>query len=399
MTDPEFLARIKVVGLGGAGVNAINRMIQVGIPGVDFIAANTDAQSLLRAEPCARLQLGTALTRGLGAGGHWETGAKAAQEVEPELKRLLAGAHLVFLAAGMGGGTGTGAAPVVARIAREMGALTVAVVTRPFSFEGQRRQSAAEEGIARLRDQADTIIVVSNDRLLKLVQDRVTLDVAFRVADDVLRQGVQGISELITRASLINLDLADLRAVMAHGGNALLAIGEGHGDSKVIDAVNAAVKSPLISVESLEGAAGLVIHITGGSDLTLNEVQDGIQMLSALARAEANIQFGASIDPAMTGRAQVILVATGVGQPRSEVIRVGNTPIVVNRVAERLPTPDVRMAESARQAVRQDHTQQAQDHDDNQQSDELATARLRANDLDVPAFLRRRVQSIRARAG
>lgn len=397
MTDPEFRVSIKVIGVGGAGVNAVNRMIQVGIPGVEFIAANTDAQSLLQAEPCTRVQLGTRLTRGLGCGGHWESGARAAEEARDQLRDLLTGADLVFLAAGMGGGTGTGASPVVARIAREAGALTVAVVTRPFSFEGQRRSAVAEQGINQLRNEADTLIVVSNDRLLKLVQDRVTLDVAFRVADDVLRQGVQGISELITRPGLINLDLADLRAVMGKGGSALLAIGQGRGDAKVIEAAKSAIKSPLINIESIEGASGLLVHVTGGSDLSLSEVREGVQLVSAMASADANIQFGASIDPELTGRAQVILIATGVGQHKAEVIRVGNTPIVVSRPAERLRHPNVKVTRAAAELLDQTGGEQEPRSAVGESPEGEMVQRLRTNDLDVPAFLRRRAQGLRAR--
>lgn len=310
---------IKVLGVGGAGSNAVDRMIQFGIPGVEFIAANTDAQALSLSEAPVKVQLGVQLTRGLGAGGDPTLGARAAEESAEAIRQALMGADMVFIAAGMGGGTGTGAAPVAARIAREVGALSVAVVTEPFSFEGKRRRQVAETGIQRLRQAVDTLIVVPNDRLLQVIHHTVSLDIAFRIADDVLRQGVQGVSELVTTPGLINVDFSDVRAIMGMRGTALMSIGQGRGENKAVDAAQMAVQSPLLDVQSVAGARGILVNVTGGPDLSLVEVSQAIDIITRAARPDANIIFGTTLDPRMEGRAQIILVATGIGEAQEEV--------------------------------------------------------------------------------
>jgi cell division protein FtsZ len=284
---------------------------------VDFIAANTDGQALSRSEAPCKVQLGESFTRGLGAGGDPAIGAEAAERSQEQLVDAVRGADLVFIAAGMGGGTGTGAGPVVARIAREQQALTIAVVTRPFAFEGSRRRAVAEQGIERFKDQVDTLVVVSNDRLLEVVDERVSLDIAFRIADEVLRQGVQGISELVTRPGLINLDFADVRSIMGRAGGAVVSMGYGEGKDKVVEAAKVALRSPLLDIESVKGTDGLLVNITGGEDLTLAEVNRAMELISQAAVPGASILFGAVIDPKMEGRVQITLIATGLGVERT----------------------------------------------------------------------------------
>ena len=315
-------ASIKVIGIGGAGSNAVDRMIQVGIPGVDFIAANTDSQALATSEASCKIVLGEKLTKGLGAGGDPTVGAEAAERSRERLSKALQDADMVFIAAGMGGGTGTGASPVVARIAREQKALTIAVVTRPFSFEGSRREMMAEEGINRLQESVDTLVVVSNDRLLDVVNERVSLDIAFRIADEVLRQGIQGISELVTRPGLINLDFADVRSVMRGAGGALVSIGYGEGENKALEAARIALGSPLLDIETVKGTSGLLVNITGGEDLTLAEVDSAMKMISEAALPQAEILFGAVVDPKMENRVQITLIATGLGVERIAALPV-----------------------------------------------------------------------------
>jgi cell division protein FtsZ len=306
-------ASIRVIGVGGAGSNAVDRMMQVGIPDVDFIAVNTDGQALSRSEAPHKIRLGGRFTRGLGAGGDPATGAEAAERSRKELEDVVRGADMVFIAAGMGGGTGTGASHVIARIAREQQALTIAVVTKPFTFEGSKRRTVAEQGIERLQAEVDTLVVVSNDRLLEVVNKRVSLDIAFRIADEVLRQGVQGISELVTRPGLINLDFADVKSIMDRGGGALVSIGYGEGSDRVMEAAQVALKSPLLDIESIEGTDGLLVNITGGEDLTLAEVDQAMALISKAAVPGAKILFGAVVDPKMEGRVQITLIATGLG--------------------------------------------------------------------------------------
>ena len=311
-------AQIKVIGVGGGGSNAVNRMIQAGVKGVDFIAVNTDAQALLHSEAPTRIRIGDKLTKGLGSGGNPDVGRRAADETSEELFEVLKGADMVFITAGMGGGTGTGASPVIAQIAREIGALTVGVVTKPFTFEGARRRVAADEGIAGLKEQVDTLITIPNDRLLQVADKKTTLNEAFRIADDVLRQGIQGISDLITEPGLINLDFADVKSIMQVAGSALMAIGRGTGDTRCIDAARQAIESPLLEI-SIEGAKGVLFNITGGPDLGMMEVHEAASVIQQAADPDANIIFGAVIDPEMGNDVQITLIATGFDSVRRDV--------------------------------------------------------------------------------
>jgi cell division protein FtsZ len=308
--------QLKVVGVGGGGVNAVNRMIEAGVAGVQFIAVNTDAQSLQQSDADVTLQIGADLTRGLGSGSDPDRGRTAAMEDYDRIKALLKGADMVFITAGEGGGTGTGGAPVVARIARELGSLTVGIVTKPFGFEGSRRAQAAEAGIQALADEVDTVIVVPNNRLLSVLDKQTSMMEAFRVADDVLRQGVQGISDLITLPGLINLDFADVRTIMSEAGPALLGIGMGQGEKRATDAAEQAVSSPLLET-TLEGAKSILLSITGGNDLSLWEVNEAAQAVAEAAHPDANIIFGAMIDEDLGENVWVTVVATGYGdQPQ-----------------------------------------------------------------------------------
>ncbi|MCC6174648.1 MAG: cell division protein FtsZ [Chloroflexi bacterium] len=308
--EDEGTARIVVVGVGGGGSNAVNRMIQAGVHGVDFVAVNTDAQALARSDARHRIRIGEKLTRGLGAGGNPQMGQRAAEESQELIYDALRGADMVFIAAGMGGGTGTGASPIVAGIARELGALTVAVVTKPFTFEGRRRMQAAEEGITNLRQRANTLITIPNDKMLSVSDKRTPLEQAFAVVDDVLRQGIQGISELITEPGLINVDFADVKTIMSEPGNALMAIGLGSGDQRAAEAAQAAVASPLLDV-SMQGARGVLFNITGGPDLTLAEINEAADIITQAADQDANIIFGTVTDAAMGNEVKITLIATG----------------------------------------------------------------------------------------
>jgi cell division protein FtsZ len=343
-------AHIKVIGLGGGGSNAVNRMVELGLMGADFIAANTDRQALSSSLAPARIQLGPRITRGLGAGGDPRVGAAAAMESSRELAAALRGADMVFLTAGMGGGTGTGAAAVAAEIAKEQGAVVIAVVTMPFGFEMTRRAKNAAEGVRLLQPHTHTLITIPNDRLLAAVPKESSLEVAFRFADDVLRQGIQGIVELVTRPGLINVDFAHVRALMHRGGGAFMAIGLGEGTDKARRAIYQALHHPLLEVESLEQATGALVHFTGGERLSLVEVGEAVQELRQSLPAEADLIFGASTEPAMEGRAQVILILTG----------MGGRPVATARA----PLPAL--------------------------TEIAGPPRMDDHDLDVPAFLRRR---------
>jgi cell division protein FtsZ len=312
MSDPKDIV-IKVFGLGGGGSNAVNRMIDLGLEGVDFIAANTDAQALTLSLAPTQIQLGPRCTRGLGAGGKPEVGEAAADESRAEIRAALAGADLVFLTAGLGGGTGTGAISIAAQVAQEIGALTVAIVTTPFSFEASHRRRNADGGLARLRPHVDTLITVPNDKLLPLLGRNGRFEIALRVADEVLRQGVQGISELVGQAGLINVDFANVRTLLHRSGNAMMAMGQGHGEGKAMAAVQQALKMPLLDRPSLQDARGVLVHFTGGGDLGLIEVSQAAEHLSRVA-PNAEVAFGATIDPVMAGRTQVILIVTGFSQ-------------------------------------------------------------------------------------
>ena len=328
--EVESFAAIKVVGIGGGGSNAVNRMIAEGLTGVEFIAINTDAQALMLSQAPTRIRIGDKLTKGLGAGGRPEVGRKAAEESQEELAQALRGADMVFLTAGMGGGTGTGAAPVVAEIAKNVGALTIGVVTKPFRFEGRPRQEIAEQGLEQLKEHVDTLIVIPNDRLLELGDKRMTFEAAFRAADEVLHQGIQGISELITVPGLINLDFADVRTIMADGGAALMAVGYGRGETRAIDAAEHAVASPLLDV-TIDGAKGVLFNVTGGSDLTLMEVNEAAEIIAGMVDPNANIIFGAVIDPTMEDEVRITVIATGFdgvarAQPLPENVKPFPTP-------------------------------------------------------------------------
>lgn len=311
MTPPHnYLAVIKVVGIGGGGVNAVNRMIEVGLKGVEFIAINTDAQALLMSDADVKLDVGRELTRGLGAGAQPEVGKNAAEDHRDEIEEVLKGADMVFVTCGEGGGTGTGGAPVVANIARKLGALTIGVVTRPFSFEGKRRQVQAEAGIDELRNQCDTLIVIPNDRLLALGDRGISMMDAFRQADQVLLSGVQGITDLITTPGLINLDFADVKSVMSNAGSALMGIGSARGDNRAVEAAERAISSPLLE-QSMDGARGVLLSIAGGSDLGLFEINDAAQLVTDAAHPDANIIFGAVIDDALGDEVRVTVIAAG----------------------------------------------------------------------------------------
>jgi cell division protein FtsZ len=306
----NYLAVIKVVGIGGGGVNAVNRMIEVGLKGVEFIAINTDAQALLMSDADVKLDIGRELTRGLGAGAQPEVGGKAADDHAEEIEEVLKGADMVFVTAGEGGGTGTGGAPVVARIARSLGALTIGVVTRPFAFEGRKRANQAEEGIEALREEVDTLIVIPNDRLLSISDRQVSVLDAFKQADQVLLQGVSGITDLITTPGLINLDFADVKSVMSNAGSALMGIGSARGEDRSVAAAEMAVSSPLLEA-SIDGAHGVLLSIAGGSDLGLFEINEAAALVSQAAHAEANIIFGATIDDALGDEVRVTVIAAG----------------------------------------------------------------------------------------
>lgn len=303
-------AVIKVIGVGGGGTNAVNRMIAEGLHGVDFIGVNTDAQALQQCRADKKLQIGEKLTRGLGAGGDPERGTKSAEESEESVLETLSGADMVFVTAGMGGGTGSGAAPVIARLAKQAGALTIGVVTKPFTFEGAKRKRVADEALNRLKEAVDTLILIPNDRLLDIVDKKATLNASFRVADDVLRQGIQGISELITVPGLINLDFADVKTIMGEGGAALMAVGRGSGENRAVAAAEMAIKSPLLDV-SIEGARGVLFNVTGGEDLTLHEVYEAAEIVRRVADPDVNLIFGAVIDPTLKDEVRITVIATG----------------------------------------------------------------------------------------
>jgi cell division protein FtsZ len=340
----NYLAVIKVVGVGGGGSNAVNRMVDAGLAGVEFIAVNTDAQALLMCDADVKIHIGSHATRGLGAGADPEVGRAAAHESRDELKESLKGADMVFVTAGEGGGTGTGGAPIVAQLAsEELNALTVGVVTRPFSFEGRKRREQAEQGIADLRDRLDTMIVIEHDRLLQVVEKRTSIVDAFRMADDVLRQGVQGITDLITVPGLVNLDFADVRTIMNDAGSALMGIGSASGENRATEAAQAAVSSPLLEA-SIEGATGILLNVTGGPDIGLFEVNEAAEVVTGAADQNANVIFGAVIDPALTDEVRVTVIATGFGpyrHRRRRPVEVGEEePSASEPSGERFELPD-----------------------------------------------------------
>jgi cell division protein FtsZ len=372
MTQAETFARIKVVGVGGGGSNAVNRMIEEGIQGVEFVAINTDAQALMLAKAPTRVRIGNKLTRGLGAGGNPEVGRKSAEESAEDLYNAMKGADMVFITAGLGGGTGTGAAPIVAQICREVGALTIGVVTRPFTFEGNRRMQSCETGMEKLKEHTDTLIVIPNDRLLQIMDKRASLNDSFKMADDVLRQGIQGISELITVPGLINLDFADVRAIMSEGGAALMAVGKASGEDRARLAAEQAISSQLLDI-TIDGAKGVLFNVTGGPSLTLFEVNQAAAMIRETTHPDVNLIFGAVIDPDMTDEIRVTVIATGFersGMPR------------------RITHPTTRSMDS--KPVNRSMESVSVDAKTDQSSAEFHPRTLNTDDLDIPTFLRNR---------
>lgn len=365
---------LKVIGLGGGGCNAVNRMIELGLSGIEFVAANTDHQALRGCLAPVKIQLGPKTTRGLGAGGKPQVGQEAAEESCREIQAALAGADMVFLTAGMGGGTGTGSIPVAARIARAQGAVTIAVVTTPFSFEMGRRQQNAFDGIAALRPNTDTLIAIPNDRLLYVAPRNLPIEVAFRLADDVLRQGVQGITELITEPGVINVDFSHIKHVMKLGGGALMSIGQGSGENKALKAVEQALYHPLLETVSLEHAAGILANFTAGEDLTLFEVQEALNFLQTQSEMKADVVFGVTNDPRLEDRVQVILVVTGLGAPTLED--------ALSEVA------GPRQVETAHLHV-EDQTAHREGRASSPPSMHQSIPAAAANDINIPAFLRK----------
>jgi cell division protein FtsZ len=382
---PEPHALIKVVGVGGGGSNAVDRMVVDGVQGVEFITVNTDAQALMHSQADVRIRIGDKLTKGLGSGGNPVIGQKAAEETTEEIYEALKGADMVFITAGMGGGTGTGAAPVIASIAQDLGLLTVGVVTRPFTFEGNHRRKMAEQGIDQLKPMVDTLIIIPNDRLLQTASKNTSMLQAFQMADNVLRQGIQGISDLITQRGLINVDFADVKTIMAQQGSALMAIGMGSGDSRMVDAVNEAIASPLLEV-SIDGAKGVLFNVTGGEDLGILEVYEAADIIYKAIDPEGQIIFGAVIDPSFpSGQVKITLIATGFSDlPRSNVQRTRAfaptsapqaQPTQANGQHQAVPVPAAQ-AQPARQPA--------------QPQPRATPTFTSSDDLDIPPFLRNR---------
>ncbi len=384
-SEHDRFATLKVVGVGGAGGNAVGRMITSSLTGVDFIVANTDAQVLASSLAVHKVQLGSTLTKGLGAGGDPEVGRRAAQEDTEAIAQVLEGADMVFVTAGMGGGTGTGAAAVIAEIARDMAALTVAVVTKPFSFEGRRRQQQAEQGLDELRDKVDTLITIPNDRLLSIVPRDTPLENAFQVADEVLLEATRGISDLITVPGLINLDFADVRTVMRNRGNALMGTGRGSGENRALEAAQAAINSPLLEDMSISGAEAILVNITGGKDLSLHEINEATSEVLNAAGEDANVIFGAVIDPEIEGELTVTVIATGFAAAN----RRAGTLVPQRQVVERqAPEPREERIEFER-LVPQAANQPARDVVGYGPSVQEEFA---SDSLDVPTFLRKHAE-------
>ncbi len=361
-------AKIRVMGVGGGGMNALNSMITGSqVKGVDFISVNTDAQVLLLSKAQTKIQIGENLTKGLGSGGNPDIGRQAAEESYEKIKEFIDGSDMVFITAGMGGGTGTGASSVIARAAKEIGALTVAVVTKPFAFEGTRRMVAAEDGIEELREKVDTLIVIPNQRILDVVDKKVSLLEAFRIADSVLTQGVQGISDLITIPGLINVDFADVKAIMSSAGSALMGIGTGSGENRAQAAARSAIASPLLEI-SMDGARGVLFNITGGPDLTMTEVDDAAKIISAAADPDANIIFGATIDEAMHDQIKIAVIATGFDHTR-QTLKEFVKPIINTAPIQEVVKDDGRQPQQPTQVPQEDNSDDA---------------------WDIPAFLRQR---------
>ena len=378
MPETEGAALIRVVGVGGGGCNAVNRMIIENIAGVDFIAVNTDQQALMGSQAQQRIAIGERTTRGLGSGGDPEVGSNAAEESVEELHQIMQGSDMVFVTAGMGGGTGTGAAPIVAKVAREVGALTIGVVTRPFTFEGAQRARAAEAGLEQLKEHVDTLIVIPNDRLLEMADKRISLLESFRLADDVLRQGIQGISELITIPGLINLDFADVKSIMSLGGAALMAVGHGSGDDRAREAAEQALSSHLLDV-TIDGARGILFNVTGGPDLGLYEINQAASIIRETAHPDVNLIFGAVIDERMEDKIRITVIATGFEH---------HMPLVrpITRAVSRPALQDMPSQPPVRESVYVGASATRQSSDPRSESQ----SSYRINDVDIPAFLRKR---------
>ena len=359
ITMMDGTATIKVIGVGGAGNNAVNRMIDMGIKGVEFIAVNTDRQALQTSKANTKIQIGEKITRGLGAGANPDIGAQSAEESKSEIAEILRGADMVFVTSGMGGGTGTGAAPIVASIAKEMGILTIGVVTKPFTFEGKKRLSQAERGIESLKGKVDTLVVIPNDKLLQIIDRKTSIIEAFKMADDILRQGVQGISDLIAIPGLVNLDFADVKTIMLNQGMAHMGVGRAGGENRAEDAAKQAIQSPLLET-SIEGAKGVIINITGGEDLGLHEVNTAAELVQRSVDPEANIIFGTVTDPSMSDEIQITVIATGFEKNNAPISSIGVDNIVSKTWEKKINSIPASSETSASQ-----------------------------NDLDIPSFLRK----------
>ena len=374
-TEFDTFANIKVVGVGGSGGNAVNRMILSRLKGIEFVAINTDAQALVHNEAQIKVQIGKETTRGLGSGADVEIGRKAVEEDKEEIYEVLKGADMVFVTYGAGGGTGTGAGPLVASIAKELGALTVGVVTKPFSFEGLRRKKIGDLGIEELKDKVDTLITIPNDRLLQVIDKKTSLQDAFGIVDDVLRQGVQGISDLITLHGIINVDFADVRTIMADAGSALMGIGRGTGDNRAIEAARAAIDSPLLEL-SIDGAKGILFNITGGPDMGMYEIDEAAKAITEAADPDANIIFGAIVDEAMTGEVKITVIATGFETVDAKPLRPAMRPetAALNKPSF---TPLSTLEQEERQTA---------------MPSQAMTPEAEEDELEVPAFIRRKLK-------
>lgn len=387
-SEVDTFAMIKVVGIGGSGGSAVNRMMSSKLRGLEFVVINTDAQSLAHSSAPVKIQIGKETTRGLGAGADPELGRKAIEENKDEVYEVLKGSDMVFITCGMGGGTGTGAAPMVAGIAKELGALTVGVVTRPFSFEGERRTKIAELGIEEMRENVDTLIVIPNDRLLQVIDKKTSLTDAFSIVDDVLRQGVQGISDLITLHGIINVDFADVRAIMTDAGSALMGIGQASGDNRALEAAHAAIESPLLDI-SIEGAKGILFNITGGPDMSMYEVDEAAKAITESADKDANVIFGAIIDEAMQGEIKITVIATGFGEkPKrkegeksTQVVQMGE-PGAFRGVGAPTPKEPVKPTASvfSSETPIEGEKEKKKEEEDKEK------------ELEVPAFIRRKLK-------
>ncbi|MDQ1145774.1 cell division protein FtsZ [Bacillus sp. SORGH_AS 510] len=386
--DIDQVARIKVIGVGGGGNNAVNRMIEAGIQGVEFIAVNTDAQALNLSKAEIRMQIGATLTRGLGAGANPEVGRKAVEESRNQLQEVLKGADMVFVTAGMGGGTGTGAAPAIAQISRELGALTIGVVTRPFGFEGRKRASNAQSGIELMRNAVDTLIIIPNDRLLQIVDKKTPMIQAFREADNVLRQGVQGISDLIAVPGLINLDFADVKTIMSNQGTALMGIGVAKGDGRAVEAAKKAISSPLLET-SINGAQGILMNITGGTDLSLYEVQEAADLVASAADHELNMIFGSIINENLKNEIMITVIATGFTDD-IPVNKNVSTPSREGKSRPQFGTIQPKQEPMVKEDPVLNQSQQWQEHEEKVSDHSYHQAQDTEDSLDIPTFLRNR---------